>query len=147
MNQTEDTHKFSKQAVECLAAMGDHVFGHPIESVPWGGRPHTLGRRYILQKYLTNEDILQAFWVQEQAKRTDPRWRDNEPGLSHLSKLLRERSGGKWMQEQDAYQKTTPSLMDYMKAEWGEDTRRAIAQHREDEAQRRRAAFAVVPVS
>lgn len=144
MNQSQDEHKFSKQAVDCLRAMGDYVFHNPLHTVPWSGRPHALGRRYILQKYLSNEDILQAYWVQEQAKRTDPRWRDKEPGLSHLSRLLRERSGDRWQQEQHEYQQQTPSLMDYMEAAWGEESRLELARHRKDEAQRRRAAFQLV---
>lgn len=147
MNQLQDEHKFSTQAVACLRSMGDYVFHNPLHTVPWGGRPHVLGRRYIMQKYLTNEDILQAHWVQEQAMRTDPLWRHKEPGLSHLSKLMRERSGDRWQQEQHEYQQTTPSQLDYMEAEWGEETSLALALHCKDEAQRRRAAFQLVPRS
>lgn len=144
MNHLSDAHKFSSQAVACLRAIGDYVFHNPLQTVPWGGRQHVLGRRYILQKYLTNEDLLQAYWVQETAKRTDPQWRHTEPGLSHLSKLLRERSGGLWQQEQAEYQKTTPSQAEYMEQEWGQESRRASAQYRKDAALRRRAVFELV---
>ncbi len=140
----EDESKFSPQAVQCLKAMGDWTFANALKTVPWGGRPHVLGRRYIMQKYLNNEDILQAYWVHEQQKRIDPQWQRKEPGLSHLSALMRERSGNRWQEEQAEYQKTTPSLMDYMEDEWGEATRQALAHHRRDDAVRRRAAFQVV---
>jgi len=136
--------QFSAQAVDCLRAIGDHVFYNPISTVPWGGRPHVLGRRYIMQKYLTNEDILQAYWVHEQQRRVDPDWHWKEPGLSHLSALMRERSGGRWQDEQAEYEKTTPSLMDYMEAEWGEETRQSLVHHRKAETSLRRAAIQVV---
>lgn len=144
-SEPQDKHKFSEQAVACLRSMGDYVFHNPLHTVPWGGRPHVLGRRYILQKYLTNEDILQAHWVQEKAMRTDPRWRDKEPGLSHLAMLMRERSAGRWQDEQHEFQQKTPSLLDYMDEEWGAETRQALALHRQTEASQRRASFHLVP--
>jgi hypothetical protein len=139
-----DQSKFSARALECLQAIGDNTFAMPLATVPWGGRPHKLARRFILQKYLTNEDLLQAFWVEEQQKRIDPDWRNKEPGLSYLAKLMAERSGGQWHIEQDEHQKTTPTTLDYMQAEWGEDTERMLAEHRCNEATRRRAAMKLV---
>lgn len=147
MTHPEDEHTFSQQAIDCLRAMGDYVFHNALKTVPWGGRPSVLGRRYIMQKYLTNEDILQAYWIHEQEKRTDPHWYSKEPGLSHLAKLMNERSGNRWQLEQHEYQQTAPSQLDYMEAEWGERTRLALSQHRKDEISRRRASFQLVRTS
>jgi hypothetical protein len=144
MTSPEDIHKFSQLAVDCLQAMGDHTFRVALHTVPWGGRPHVLGRRYIMQKYLTNEDIAQAHWVNEQAKRIDPQWRDKEPGLSHLANLMQERSGFRWHLEQAEYQKSTPSQWDYITAEFGEATSLMLTQHRKSEASSRRAGFKLV---
>ena len=144
MTAPEDHSSFSKQALECLRALGEYVFDNPLESVPWGGRPYALSRRFILQKYLTNADILQAFWVQEQAKRTDTNWFWKEPGLTHLASLMSERSGDQWRQEQQAYQLASYTPMDYMREEFGPIQHRARIEQRNTEAQRRRAAFQVI---
>jgi hypothetical protein len=142
----EDQCTFSEQAIACLRAMHDNTFWEPLRNVPWGSRPHRLGRRFIMQKYLTSEDILQAWWIHEQQKRIDKDWHWKEPGLAHLAKLMIDRSGGVWQDEQAEYQKTTPTLMQYMEAAWGDETRQAMAQHRRAEAGRRRADFHVVEV-
>lgn len=116
----------------CWRRIGFHYFNMPVETYPWGGRSHHIARRIVVSNYIEPDDVLKAVWVQEQAKQGDPNWRAKEPGMSHISALLRERSANRWMQEIDELAARLPTVMGYMDQEWGEEARAQLASERRD---------------
>jgi len=144
---SEDKFEFSKAAVEAFRKLGEHVFSNPAESYPWGGRARMLARRVVLQKYLTNEDVIQAAWIHEQSKRNDPDWFGKDAGMGHLAKLMDERSNGRWREEQDAVSKAAPTAMEYVRAEHADVEQYFVDQLKRENVQERRAAMHIVEAS
>lgn len=140
----EDQFTFSPAAIDCFKKIGVHVFSEPLASHPWGGRQNFLARRAIYQKYLNDEDVVLAHWHHQQAQKTDPNWFAKDPGMSFLARLMDDRSGGRWRDEQEAIAKASPGVLDWMKAEWGDETRAAAVNYRHENASRRRAEMHVI---
>jgi len=138
MNAIEDQFTFSEEAIRCFKTIGVHEFSNPLSSHPWGGRAHVLKRRYILQKYLTNEDVIRARWIHQRVRRADSDWFAKDPGMSYLAGVMDERSEGRWREEVEDFGKQLPNVVDYMEEEWGEVTRSMLSQHRASDARRRR---------
>lgn len=120
-------HKFSEVVSECFGEIGEHMFRNPISSYPWGGRNRVIARIKVFEKYLKGDDVITATWMQRQAVLKDSSWRGREVGIEYLITLLDERSAGQWREEMDLLQAALPTLLDYMKAEWGYPTAEQFA--------------------
>lgn len=117
MSRYTSDHKFSKLSAEQFAQIGHWDFINPISSQPWGSRSRVIARIRVFEKYLTDTDIHQAFWVMQQAVQKSPNdYNAEDAGIVYLNSLLHERSGGKYIDEMRDLAKTLPTAMQYAEA-------------------------------
>lgn len=124
-------HKFSKLASEQFAEIGHWDFVNPISVQPWGSRSQVVARIRIFEKYLTDDDVHQAFWVLQQAVKQQPNdYNAKDAGLVFLNQLLDERSSGKFWEEMKTLAKSLPTQMQYADAYYGVPSSNEIAKAR-----------------
>jgi hypothetical protein len=128
MNTYSNDHKFSKLASEQFAEIGHWDFVNPILVQPWGSRSQVVARIRIFEKYLTDDDVHQAFWVLQQAVKQNPNdYNAKDAGLVFLNQLLEERSAGKFWEEMKVLAKSLPTPMQYADEHFGVPSSNEIA--------------------
>lgn len=113
-------HTFSKNAVEAFLSIGDYDFHNPISLQPWMARSEKIAKQRIYEKYLKNEDIIKAAWLQKQANKTPFTYEREWVGFTYLRELLDLRSESSWRKEMSNLVELLPDVMGYAQEAYGE---------------------------
>jgi len=122
-------HKFSKKAVEAFLSIGDCDFHNPISLQPWMARSAKIAKQRIYEKYLKNEDIIRASWLQKQANKTPFTYEREWVGFTYLRELLDLRSGNSWRTEMNELVELLPDVMGYAQEAYGEFPKPLVQLH------------------